>query len=184
MEDKGVKKREMNSQKLLAVGTLIASLVLSILFFEYKEFFRGTASLGLFGIFVINFISSATFFVSGPAFLTIFAGGSIYYSWHVALVGSLGSAFGDCLGYVFGFSGRKLIEEKLAKNKWYKLIHSYFHRYGGWILLGFAFIPNPFFDSIGIIAGVFRYPLWKYFVIVLVGRFIRYYMLARFGALF
>lgn len=174
----------MSSQKLIAAITFFLSLLLSILFFVYKDYFKGTEALGILGIFIINLVSSATLFVSGPAFLTIVAGGSLYHPWLVAISGSLGSALGDCVGYVFGYSGRELIAKEVHKKKWYRLVHKYFHSYGGWILFGFAFIPNPLFDSIGIIAGVFKYPIWKFFIIVLSGRFIRYYMLARFGAFF
>ena len=174
----------MKFQKLLAAFTFIASFALSGLFFLYKDYFRGTESLGLLGIFLINFVSSATFFVSGPAFLTVIAGGALYRPLFVALSASFGSALGDMLGYIFGLSGRELVLSDLHKKKWLQVVHKRFHGYGGWIIFAFAFIPNPFFDSIGILAGVFKYPLWKYAIIVFIGRFIRFYLLAQFGKLF
>jgi len=47
-----------------------------------------------------------------------------------------------------------------------------------------AVIPNPFFDVIGILAGMLNYPPMRFFAIMLVGRFIRYWVLAQVGAYF
>jgi len=167
---------------IFAISIFVLSIVLSVVFFVYRDFFRGAATLGLLGLFIINLVSSAGFFFSGPAFLTIIAGGNLYSPILVALVAALGACLGDMLGFAFGYSGRKLAKKKLDTHKTVRFLEKHFHRHGGLIIFIIALIPNPFFDAIGILAGLMNYPPLKFFIIILVGRFLRYWLLAQFGA--
>jgi membrane protein YqaA with SNARE-associated domain len=168
--------------KLYAVLIFFSSILLSTFFYIYKDYFKGVLSLGLLGIFVVNLVSSATFFVSAPAFLTIIAGGNLYSPILVAAVAAVGACLGDMLGYLFGHSGRKLTKRKLDRHKAIRFLEKHFHRHGGLIIFFLAIIPNPFFDAIGILAGIVNYPPVKFFTIMLVGRFLRYWLLAQFGS--
>lgn len=170
--------------KKVAILVFVLSFVLSIAFFVFKDFFAQTRSLGLLGLFIINFVSNASFFVSAPAMITVVAGGAIYPPFLVALVSSLGSAFGDMLGFILGLSTRKLVNHKLNQKIWFAVLDGYFKKHGAWIVFVFALVPNPFFDSIGILAGVFIYSPLKFFLIVFLGRFLRYLLLAGLGSRF
>ena len=68
----------MKYKKALSIFLLIFSLVISIGVFSLRDYFKDATSLGRLGIFLINLASSPTFFVSGPAFLTVIAGGAVY----------------------------------------------------------------------------------------------------------
>lgn len=170
--------------KIYAASVFLLSILLSAVFYENREFFRNASSLGFLGLFLVNFISSATFFVSAPAFLTIMAGGSLYSPVLVAIVAAFGACFGDMLGYAFGHSGRHLTKKKLDKHKVIRFLEKHFHRHGALIIFILAIIPNPFFDGVGILAGIVRYPPLRFFVIMLIGRFLRYWGLAQVGAHF
>jgi len=172
----------MKSHKLLAGTILLSSIILSIAFYIFRDYFREASSLGLFGLFVVNFVSSATFFVPAPAFLTVITGGNLYSPILVALIAAFGAGLGDMLGFVFGHSGRKLTKKKLDRYKAIRFLEKHFHRHGALITFLLAIIPNPFFDAIGILAGVLNYPPIKFFAIMLVGRFLRYWVLAQFGS--
>lgn len=173
----------MKKEKILAIAVFILSIIFSVAFVIFKDFFKGATSLGLLGLFILNFVSSATLFVSAPSIFAVIAGGAMYSPVLVALVSSLGSAFGDMLGFILGISGRKILNHKLHKKLWFKVLSGSFEKYGKYIIIILAFIPNPLFDSIGIIAGVFKYSPVKFFLLVFIGRFIRDYMLARFGGI-
>ena len=168
--------------KIYAGTIFISSIALSVAFFMFRDYFKEASSLGLFGLFVVNFVSSATFFVSAPAFLTIITGGNLYSPILVAVVASLGACLGDMLGFAFGHSGRRLTKKKLDRHKTVRFLEKHFHRHGALIIFLLAIIPNPFFDAIGILAGVVNYPPFKFFAIMLVGRFIRYWALAQVGS--
>lgn len=164
---------------VIFVLSVVFSTVLSTGFFLYKDFFSHTTSLGLIGIFLVNFVSNASFFFSGPAFLTVIAGGDIYPPILVALAASLGAALGDMISFLFGFSGRNLTKQRLEKSKLLRFLEANFQKHGGIIVFLMALIPNPLFDAIGILAGIFNYPPMRFFIIMLVGRFLRYLLLAQ-----
>lgn len=170
------------NNKIYAGSVFAVSIALSVAFFYFHDYFRQAESLGLLGLFIVNFVSSATFFVSAPAFLTIIAGGNLYSPILVALVAAVGACLGDMLGFAFGHSGRKLTKKKLDKHPTIRFLEKHFHRHGALIIFLLAIIPNPFFDAVGILAGVVNYPLLRFFAIMLVGRFLRYWLLAQFGS--
>ncbi len=171
-------------QRVGSITLIVVSVLLSFLFLHFHHFLHQAKALGLLGLFLINAISSATLFVSGPAMITVFSGGSIYPPILVALVASLGSSVGEIVGYLFGVSGRSLAYKKLSKKKWFHALSAHFDRFGGLILFVFAFVPNPLFDSMGILAGVFRYSPVKFFLVVAVGRFLRFLLVAYAGSKF
>lgn len=172
----------MTQRSIIAGFIFVLSILLSAAFFIFKDFFAASKSLGLLGIFVINFVSNASFFVSTPAFLTVVAGGNLYPPLLVALVSSFGATAGDALSFAFGASGRHLANNKLKKKEWFRILSEYFKKYGDILLFILALVPNPIFDAIGLIAGVFSYNFFRFFAIVWVGRFIRYFLLATFGS--
>lgn len=170
------------NNKIYAGSIFLLSVVLSVAFFAYKDFFREASSLGFLGLFLVNFISNATFFVSAPAFLTVITGGNLYSPILVAIIASLGAGLGDMIGFLFGHSGRKLAKKKLERHKTIRFLEKHFHKHGAFIIFIMAIIPNPFFDAIGIIAGLLNYHPLRFFVIMMIGRFIRYWALAQVGA--
>lgn len=170
------------NNKIYAIGVFLLSIVLSIAFYVFRDYFKDASSLGLLGLFIVNFISSATFFVSAPAFLTIIAGGNLYSPILVAIIAAGGACLGDMLGFAFGHSGRKLTKKKLDRYKSIRFLEKHFHRHGALIIFIIAIIPNPFFDVVGILAGVLNYSPVKFFTVMLVGRFIRYWVLAQVGS--
>lgn len=186
MENEAVKRidrKKMKSKRILALVIFVFSIALSIAFFVFQDYFKSTVSLGLLGLFILNFATSASLFISAPSIFAVVAGGAIYAPWQVAIVSSLGSAFGDMVGFLLGLSGRHLANHKLHKKIWFNVFTTYFKKYGGLLILILAFIPNPLFDSIGIIAGVFAYSAKKFFLFVFIGRLIRYFLLATFGSI-
>lgn len=173
----------MKNTKLIALFVLLISIFLSASFFIFKNFFRHAMSLGLIGLFLINFASNATFFMPTPALIGVVSAGNLYPPLLVAIASSLGATAGDTINFLFGLSGRHLINHKLAKNKWFIFLEKKFKKHGNWLLFLFAFVPNPIFDIAGLIAGIFKFSLFRFFILVFVGRFIRYYILAKFGSL-
>lgn len=170
--------------KLLAGLILVLSLVLSFGFFIFRDYFRESQNLGLLGIFIINFISNASLFLSAPSFISIITGGTIYSPILVALVSSLGATLGDMVSYFIGISGRHLTHHKLKEKILFRVLDDLFKLHGGWITFILALIPNPFFDAIGLIAGVFAFSPLKFLIIVFIGRLIRFFILASLGAHF
>lgn len=158
---------------------LLVSLGFIIGVFLFQDKLVHLKSLGLLGIFLLNLIGSVTLFIPAPAIASVVAGGIVYPPLLVALVAALGSVLGDMLGYLVGYSGRHVFAQK---HKRFELFQQLFLRFGGVAIFVFAVIPNPFFDAIGILAGVFSYSPIRFFAISFAGRLVRNIILAYFGS--
>ncbi|HEX8965527.1 MAG TPA: VTT domain-containing protein [Patescibacteria group bacterium] len=158
---------------------LLLSLAIILLAAKYHLLLSHFKSWGLFGIFVINALSTATIFMPTPGFATVIAGGGLYPPIFVALVASLGSGLGDLTSYILGFSSNKVLIKK--EHKRYEKLILIFEKYGAVIIFILALIPNPIFDALGIISGILKYPVEKFFLWVFLGRLIRNLLLAFFG---
>ncbi|OGH02823.1 MAG: hypothetical protein A2798_00090 [Candidatus Levybacteria bacterium RIFCSPHIGHO2_01_FULL_37_17] len=170
-----------NNEKAFGIFLFVFSTLVSILAFIFREQFKDGQTLGLLGILLINFFSSATFFISGPAFLTVIAGGSVYPPVLVAIVAALGTAFGDAVSFFFGYSTRHIVMRKLEKRLWFRVLEDIFKVYSTPLIFILSFIPNPIFDGAALIVGFFKYDLKKYFLIVFTGRLLRFLILAYIG---
>ena len=175
-------KHKSQNLKLGSLIILIVSLLIIGLSFYFRTELSKFSSLGLLGIFLINLIGSATLFVPAPGIATVVAGGFLYNPLFVAVVSALGSAIGDMVGYALGHSGK----EVLFKNHpfWYKIFKEAFHKFAAVFIIFFSFIPNPIFDFVGVIAGIFHYPAHRFLIYVLIGRFLRNLLLAGIGSTF
>lgn len=145
--------------------------------------FLTTQSLTLFimnyaylGAFVLGFISSVSIFAPMPSFIVIF---SVAPFWDPLLLGfaaGLGAAFGEISGYLSGWAGEAVLLRKYEKqlDKTEKLFDRY-HPF--WVILFFSATPLPF-DFVGIFCGVITYPFKKFFVPLVIGKIIKYWVIA------
>lgn len=164
-----------------AVIILACSLLFVFLALVFQQKLSEFTSLGLAGIFLINLFGSATLFLPAPAIASVVAGGVLYSPLFVALFSSLGSTTGELVGYLIGHSGKHVFLKK-KEHKIYNISYNLFHRFGGFAIFVVALIPNPFFDFFGILAGVLGVPVWRFFLLVFVARFLRDTLLAFFGS--
>lgn len=171
----------MNKRYVFALA-LILSILLIILAFFLAQQLAQFKSLGLLGIFLINLIGNATVFLPAPAVVSVVAGGAVYPPFAVAFISGLGAALGDMVGFLFGISGKKLFIKN--HHKLYVVFKDLFHKFGGLVIFVAAFMPNPFFDAIGIVGGVFSYPPVKFFLLLFAGRILRNLLLAYTGFVF
>jgi membrane protein DedA with SNARE-associated domain len=80
----------------------------------------------------------------------------------------IGSALGEFTSYGLGYGGRKLLKEK---NKWLKVAESWFKKNGFITIFIFALTPLPD-DVVGIIGGMAKYDIRKFFIASLLGKII------------
>lgn len=180
------KQPKNSSQETVSLGRNIAIFLLSLFFvfgaFSFQEKLSQFQSLGLVGIFLINFLASATIFLPVPGIASVVAGGALYSPLFVALVSALGASAGDMVGYLLGLTGKKVFIKN--HHTWYMAFVDVFTRFGDIVIFLFAFVPNPFFDAVGILAGVLTYSPLRFFLIMLAGRFLRNMLLAYLGNAF
>jgi membrane protein YqaA with SNARE-associated domain len=170
-------------RKLLYVLLFLLSTVIIFLPIVFRVQLQQFSFLGLFGVFLINAIGSATIFLPSPAFLSVGIAGNIYNPIIVALVSSIGSSLGEGVGYLFGHSSKEILNFRKHKIL-YALNNFLFQKYGMYAILFFSLIPNPLFDGLGILVGFSSFSLRKFLFFVFLGRFIRNLAIASFGNLF
>lgn len=182
MEIKTIENTALKSAKMKRKYILIflISLVLVFLPFYFSNELENLKSLGLLGLFLINFFGNATVFLPAPAIVSVVAAGSIYNPLVVALVSSLGGTAGEMVGFILGHSGKKIF----VKNHHFLflILMDLFKSYGTIIIFIAALIPNPFFDAMGVLAGFLHYSPKKFFIVTFFGRILRNLALSFFGS--
>jgi membrane protein YqaA with SNARE-associated domain len=155
----------------------IASLLSG--FLSWSQEVAGT--WGYLGIFVVNFIGSATIIFPVPAFLVVFVFGAVLNPWLVGISAALGAVLGELTGYAVGLGGKKVIDRKYKQllrktNEWMEKYKAFF------IITLFAATPLPD-DIIGIICGAIKYDIRKFLLASFAGKLIMNLSLA-FGGYF
>lgn len=167
----------MVRKKVTKILGLVMALSISLLIFIFRKELIGLKSYGYLGLFLLNLLGSATIILPTPLFLTTFVVASFYNPFFVGLVSSLGSALGELTGYLVGFTGQEIVEDKRIKK-----VEKWMQRYGLWVVFVLAAIPNPLFDLAGIVAGASEIPVWKYLIVVWSGKLIKFMVIAYLGA--
>lgn len=162
----------------LRVLALLAVVAITVFIYQIRDHVRDFEAYGYPGIFVISFLASATVFLPAPGVAFVFAMGSVFQPIPVALAAGTGAALGELSGFLAGFSGQAIVE----KTAIYERIRPWVVKYGGWAILVFAIIPNPFFDVAGIAAGVTKMPFWRFLLFCWIGKIIKMLLFALAGA--
>jgi membrane protein YqaA with SNARE-associated domain len=163
---------------LLRLLALLAVIAVTIYIYSIRDRVKDFAEYGYPGIFLIALLANATVFLPAPGVAVVFAMGSIFNPLGVALAAGTGGALGELSGYLAGFSGQAIVERTAV----YHRIRPWVRRYGGWTILAFSAIPNPFFDVAGIAAGTARMPLWQFLLFCTIGQVIKMALFAYAGA--
>ena len=143
-------------------------------------------NFGYLGFVLIGFLSSFLIFIPSPAFIVVFLAAPFYNPLLLGLAAGLGSAIGEMTGYGAGYGLEKLFEKK-SKNK-SKLrkqimqIEKLFQKYHpDLVIFAFAALPLVPIDALGIFCGVIKYNKKKFFFYVLLGKIIKFVLLAYMG---
>lgn len=169
---KKVRRNENHHKKLYFLALILLGIILFLpVFFQIR--YHELRSFGLLGVFLLNLIGSATIFFPTPAFLSVGITATQTNPLLVAFVAALGASLGEGTTFLFGLTSNKFfnLEKHKILKKFKKIIHN---KWGGGTILALAFIPNPFFDGIGILAGLSRYPIKRFLLLTFFGRFLRY----------
>ena len=159
---------KLSGWRLTVVRVVVFLVVigLTVLLFINRDRVRELEALGYPGIFLLSLLSNATLILPVPGVLFTSAMGAVFNPLWVALASSTGATIGELSGYLAGFSGQGVIENK----KWYTRVTEWMKKYGGITVMVLAFVPNPVFDIAGMVAGALRMPIWKYLLYSWIGK--------------
>lgn len=151
---------------VVRVLVLLAVIGLTVFLVINRQKVKELEGLGYPGIFLVSLLSNATLIMPIPGVLFTSAMGAVFNPLWVALAASTGATLGELSGYLAGFSGQGVVENK----KWYAKVTDWMKKYGDITILVLAFIPNPLFDVAGMVAGGLRMKLWRYLLFSFIGK--------------
>jgi membrane protein YqaA with SNARE-associated domain len=105
--------------------------------------------------------------------------------WYYAIMATIGSVIGGYLTYRLGVKGGKeTLEKKVPKQRAEK-VYRIFERYGFWSVVVGAMSPPPVpIVPFLIASGAMKYPKQKFFAALILGRGIRYTVVAYLGSIY
>jgi membrane protein YqaA with SNARE-associated domain len=152
-------------------------------------------ALGYPGIFLANFLGSATVFVPVPGLTAagqalIVAESNTLNPVGLVFLGAAGMTLAETTAYLAGRIGRDVGEQREMPlrgriGRWLRRAAGFVDRmmahYGFVTLLVLAGIPNPLFEFAGITAGAVRMNFWRFLSAVAIGKTIRVILLVIIG---
>ena len=131
-------------------------------------------------IYLILFFSafiSATLFPLGSEALFIYDINEGYNIYLLLFFATIGNSLGSIFNYFLGLKGEEyLIRKKLLSEKMILKSKNYFDKYGFYCLL-FSWLPI-IGDPFTFVAGILKYDLKKFVIIITLAKFLRYLFIA------
>jgi len=168
---------EQKKGKVVPVLTVLFVVAITVALFVFRDRVSELGSFGYLGAFLISLVGNATVVLPVPTFVLIFAFGAAFNPFLVGIVSALGGTIGEMTCYLLGFSGRGVVENRQL----YDRAVRWLQKWGALTVFVMAVTPSPF-DVMGMVAGLLRYPFWKFFLATLCGKTIKYIILALAGA--
>ena len=177
-----------------AILILVTALGIASIWLGFNEQkFKG---LGYAGIFLINLVSTSTFFFPVPGLTA--AGQALIVSeagrlgpLPVGILGGAGMGLGEITAYVAGALGREVAQGRqmggpswfrTAVDKSVRAVNRLLTSHGMLTLFVLSVIPNPVFEVAGLTAGAVRMKFWRFLSAVMAGKILRGLALAYLGA--
>jgi membrane protein YqaA with SNARE-associated domain len=128
------------------------------------------------GLFIASFLAS-TILPFGSEGIVVLLVSQEFNAMAVVIVASTGNFFGACTSYYLGSMGRGYIEKYLRiEQSELDKAEKYFSKYGSYVLL-FTWVPL-IGDAITVTGGLLKLEFTKFAVLVFVGKFLRYLVVA------
>jgi len=173
----GMEQRKPIRGKIIPVLTVLLVIAITVALFFYRDRVSELGNYGYLGAFLISLVGNATIILPVPTFMIVVALGASFNPFLVGLTSALGGTIGEMTCYLLGLSGRGVVENR----RLYDRAVQWLQKWGALTVFVFALTPSPF-DVMGMVAGLLRYPFWKFFLATLCGKIIKYIVLALAGA--
>jgi len=163
---------------LVRVGMLLFVIALTVYIYYIRDRAAELAQYGYPGIFLLSILANATIILPAPGLAIVFAMGGVFSPIGVGLAAGAGATLGELSGYLAGFSGQAVIENRGIYDK----IESWMKRYGPATIVALAFIPSPVFDLAGVAAGALKMPIQEFLLWCALGKIPKMLLFAYAGA--
>jgi uncharacterized membrane protein YdjX (TVP38/TMEM64 family) len=136
--------------------------------------------LGYLGVFLVAVLGNATVILPVPSLAITFGGGTFLNPLLVGLVAGVGEPLGELTGYMAGYGGSAIIEDRRR----FEQLKGWMERRGFLTLFVLSAIPNPLFDLAGITAGMLHFPVRNFLLACWLGKTFKALIVAFLGRYF
>jgi membrane protein YqaA with SNARE-associated domain len=171
-------KPEERRRLIIRLCLLLALLVLTVFLIINRQKIQQFTQYGYAGIFLLSILANATIIFPLPGVVFTSAMGAVFNPLWVAVAAGCGAALGEMTGYLAGFSGQFIVEDR----DWYEKVTRWMNKYGSLTVLVMSFIPNPLFDLAGIAAGVLKMSVPRFLFWCLIGKTLKMLVFAYTGS--
>ena len=167
-------------RQLARVGALAFVVALSLYIYSIRDRADLLTRYGYPGIFLLSVLASATIVLPAPGLVFVFGAGALpaLLPFWVGVAAGLGATVGELSGYLAGFSGQAVIENR----QMYDRLEGWMKRYGPVVIAGLGFLPLPIFDLAGMAAGALKMPVQRFLLWCAVGKIPKMLVVAYAGA--
>jgi membrane protein YqaA with SNARE-associated domain len=163
---------------VLRVSIILAVVGLSVYLYSIRSRVGELQGYGYPGIFLFNLLANATLILPVPGVLVTSLMGGVFNPFWVAIAAGTGASIGELSGYLAGFGGQRVVK----RTRIYDTMEGWMKKYGNWAILFLSFIPNPFFDMAGMIAGALRMNILRFWFWCWLGKIAKMLLFAYGGA--
>jgi membrane protein YqaA with SNARE-associated domain len=173
------KRAGINWRRVLPrIGAILFAVAVTVGIYMFSDRLGELRGYGLLGLFVISLLGNATLILPAPSLAAVLALGATLPPLEVGLVAGAGMALGELTGYLAGYGGSAVIENRQR----YEQIKGYMHKYGLLTIFVLSVIPNPLMDLAGIAAGALKTPVGHFLLACFAGKTLKCIAFAYLGA--
>lgn len=134
-----------------------------------RGYISSIQAVGYPGIFLLSLLGSVSMVLPVPGLISVCGASVVLDPFLVGIVAGAGETIGEASGYAVGYGGGSVVERHRA----YPKVKRWMEERGVLVIFAFSAVPNPVFDFVGVAAGAVRYPLLRFFGIVLLGKVLK-----------
>jgi membrane protein YqaA with SNARE-associated domain len=151
---------------LVRILTLVLVIIITAGTLIFRDKLTHLGTVGYPAIFLLSIVANATVIIPVPGVLLTTAAGSAFNPFWVAIAAGSGAALGELSGYLAGYSGQAIIENR----KHYETLTRWMRKYGDLTVFALALFPNPLFDLAGMTAGALKLPVYRFLFFCWLGK--------------
>lgn len=156
------------------IAVLLVAVVVIAAVWYFRGYFSSIEAVGYPAVFLLSLLGSVSMVMPVPGLLSVCSTSVVLDPLLVGVVAGVGETIGETSGYALGYGGGSVVERHRA----YPKVKRWMEERGALVIFAVSVIPNPVFDVVGVAAGAVRYPVVRFFGIVLLGKVLKGVMVA------
>ena len=162
-------KNDKRTRLIFSYGSIIFLVIFCCLSWLFCDVVSEHVPVSCLGIFLACFVANASILLPSPGIALVVQFAMKINPVVVVIMGALGASLGEMVGFYLGRQGRRMLPKKVKM-----FLVKTTPKYPYFWILGFAMLPLPIFDVVGIIAGAERLKPQIFYVFCFIGKLVKF----------